>query len=132
MAGAPSASTPQLAPRQGWQDWDYWNILPTCYNSGKKADRKHAIDAIEKFCHSYPGVLALEGPHQHRSQEMHYGNWRMELEVTVDEGVKQTHSLSMCQRDFRRILDRCNANTENGKQGGELHIHQMTWRLDPQ
>lgn len=53
------------------------------------------------------------------------------VEVIPGSGCEWKVDVGQCKTQLRRIIDKCDEDAENGKQGGTLSGDCLNWRLDP-
>jgi chitinase len=110
-----------------------------CYDSGQVAKREHLTKPVYDWCDSmnkdklkskyFSGTLRTAFPCCDRRDEV--VPIEVKWSVEVHDGCEWTVNAGECKAEFRKIIDGCDRNTADRKQGGRLVGDCMTWRVDP-
>ncbi|KAF2024263.1 hypothetical protein EK21DRAFT_104790 [Setomelanomma holmii] len=110
-----------------------------CYDSGQVARRGHVLTPVDAWCVAnkgktlkskyYSGELRTAFPccdtlHEVVPIEVKYS-------VEMKEGCKWKVDEATCKAEWRKVIDGCDRNTADRKQGGRLVGDCVTWRVDP-
>ncbi|KAF2714297.1 glycoside hydrolase family 18 protein [Pleomassaria siparia CBS 279.74] len=132
----PTPTTTQPPPAKT-PDFDKDEIK--CYDSGQWTRRARMINAADTICDGYlkgktltknwnPGEISL--PFSRVDAEAVPVKIVGFVEVT-GSGCEWKVDANQCKTVFRKIIDECDKNGENRKQGGRVVGDCITWRLDP-
>jgi chitinase len=109
-----------------------------CYDSGQWTRRGRMINAADQFCDQNlkgktitenwnPGVIKKSFDREPSEVVS------VEILAFVEAlpGCKWKVDVNRCKAVFRDIIDDCDTNGENRKQGGRWENNCLKWRLDP-
>lgn len=127
-------------PMHTWNQPDWSKDENKCYNSGQVALRKHLITPVDEFCAAYKG--------QHLSPGWFSGTIRssfpccdknnevvpiaVEVSLEMKDGCEWDFDEGTCRTEMRKVIDQCDKDGENRKQGGRVVGNCVIWRVDPQ
>ncbi|KAF1942660.1 hypothetical protein EJ02DRAFT_345196 [Clathrospora elynae] len=109
-----------------------------CYDSGQWTRRARMIDAVDGYCEDYMAGHTISQDWNPGTVETTYT--RVDSEVTgvkilvFVEATKECEwkvDVDVCKNIMRKMIDACDTNGENRKQGGRVVGDCLTWRLDP-
>jgi chitinase len=126
-AAAPPKKTP-----------DFSKDTVKCYDSGQWTNRARMVNAADAYCErSLKGHTVWEkwNPGELKSSFSRDDNEVVPVEiisyVEAKEGCEWNVDVNVCKAEMRKIIDKCDTNGENRKQGGRIVGDCLTWRLDP-
>ncbi|KAH3998458.1 hypothetical protein HBI56_205010 [Parastagonospora nodorum] len=135
------APTPTLirpsGPRFATPDWSKDELK--CYDSGQRATRIHMINGVDRFCDAYKGRSLYaswysgEIPFTPSCCDRNHEVVPISVIVSLEMhgGCQWDFDVNDCKRAFRRIIDECDTNGRDDKQGGRLVGNCVTFRADP-
>ena len=99
------------------------------------------IQAIERFCRVIHDMEQPLGPgFFHEKHEQWAGGWdffeggvvEVVTSLEIKPGCQWQANENICGRELRQVVDKCNTDGENRKQGGWMENNCAKWRVDPQ
>ncbi|KAL2066965.1 hypothetical protein VTL71DRAFT_1389 [Oculimacula yallundae] len=113
-----------------------------CYNSGQKAVNAQMSNTAKSICREMgtegTELKAEKGSGGLVAYSRNYelpgnGGWAIHIqaEFTIKEGCRFVINQAQCQRYFSTVIDSCNCEGADGKQGGRMSNNCYTLRLDP-
>ncbi|KAL0264193.1 hypothetical protein SLS55_000139 [Diplodia seriata] len=104
-----------------------------CKNEGQTATRRYPVEAIEYFCAGYHNfVIDHDNPLQFEIS-LDWGWWWIIIKFKID--VTEATKLyrvdeHVCGKVYRKIIDGCNTNRMDKKQGGTFEAYGIAFVLD--
>ncbi|PVI00005.1 glycoside hydrolase family 18 protein [Periconia macrospinosa] len=111
-----------------------------CYDSGQWTRRARMINVADAICNDYlKGKTLTEkwNPGEVKRKFDRDANEVVSVEIVgfveinSGSGCEWLVDVNQCKTVFRKIIDGCDRNGENRKQGGRVVGDCVTWRLDP-
>ncbi|KAK0103224.1 hypothetical protein ONS95_005259 [Cadophora gregata] len=137
-----STTTTKPAPTPTLAVGDPMTNTRECYNSGQKAVNAQMANTARSACREMGkegtelkaekgsgGLVALS-----RNYELPgNGGWAIHIqaEFNIKEGCKFVINEAQCLRYFKTVIDSCNCEGADGKQGGRMSNNCYALRLDP-
>ena len=120
---------------------DFNNDKKHCYDGlGQWTRRARMIDSADKYCElSLKGKTLTEkwNPGEVKRSYDRIVSEIMAVEITAfvevvpGSGCEWKVNVDECKLEFRKIIDDCDEDGENRKQGGTISGDCLNWRLDP-
>ncbi|KAH7091907.1 hypothetical protein FB567DRAFT_557562 [Paraphoma chrysanthemicola] len=133
----PTPVAPQRPHTFNTPDWS--KDETKCYDSGMRALRVHLINPTDTFCGGYKdqslssswfsGVKTTSFPCCEKNHEI--VPLSVEMSIEVHMGCQWDFDVNDCKAAFRKIIDGCDTNGRDDKQGGRLVGNCITFRVDP-
>jgi chitinase len=131
-----TTTTKESEPTLVGPDWS--KDVTKCYDSGQWTRRGRMISAADNFCNNF-----LKG--KTITEKWNPGTIKQTFDIDSNEvvsveiiafveakaGCAWKVDVDVCKGVFRKIIDNCDTNGENRKQGGRVVGDCLTWRLDP-
>ncbi|KAF9696769.1 hypothetical protein EKO04_005748 [Ascochyta lentis] len=137
----PSTTTTTTTVQPPAKTPDFNKDKKHCYDGlGQWTRRARMVDSADKMCELNLKGTTLTEKWNPGEQKLSYSKIDSEImqveiiafvEVVPGSGCEWKVDVEQCKTQFRKIIDKCDEDGENRKQGGTLSGDCLNWRLDP-